>query len=192
MTRTENVTQLLRAWSDGDRTALEELTPLVYAELRRLAKRCMAAEGPDHTLQATALVHEAYLRLTDSQNIVWKSRAHFFALSARLMRRILVDFARGRRYEKRGGGKRPVSLEEITVVTPEKAPYLIALDDALNRLAEVDSRKSEVVELRFFGGLSVDETAEVLKISRMTVMRDWSMARLWLLREIDTAGNREA
>lgn len=180
----DNVTQLLQAWGDGDSGALEKLTPLVYAELHRLAKRCMAVERPNHTLQATALVHEAWLRLMGSKDIVWKDRAHFFALSARLMRRILVDVARARRYEKRGGGNAPASLEDITVVSPQKAPYLIALDDALTRLSEVDSRKSEVVELRFFGGLSVEETAEVLKISRDTVMRDWKMARLWLLREM--------
>ncbi len=147
----------------------------------------MAAERPDHTLQPTALVHEAYLRLMNSKDVVWKNRAHFFALSARLMRRILVDFARSRRYEKRGGGNPPVSLEEITVMSPQKAPYLLALDDALTRLAEVDSRKSQVVELRFFGGLSVEESAEVLNISRDTVLRDWKMARLWLLREIGTS-----
>jgi RNA polymerase sigma factor (TIGR02999 family) len=181
-----NVTQLLRAWTDGDPEALEKLTPLVYAELHRLAVRAMAAERPDHTLQPTALVHEAYLRLMSSRDVVWKDRAHFFALSARLMRRILVDFARTRQSEKRGGGHTPVSLEEMTVVSPQKAPYLMALDDALNRLAEVDARKSEVVELRFFGGLSVEETAEVLKVSRDTVLRDWKMARLWLLREIST------
>jgi RNA polymerase sigma-70 factor (ECF subfamily) len=147
----------------------------------------MAAERPDHTLQPTALVHEAYLRLMNAKDVVWKNRAHFFALSARLMRRILVDFARSRRYEKRGGGNTPVSLEDITVVSPQQAPYLLALDDALTRLAEVDSRKSQVVELRFFGGLSVDESADVLKISRDTILRDWKIARLWLLREIGTS-----
>jgi RNA polymerase sigma factor (TIGR02999 family) len=179
-----NVTQLLRAWAGGDPEALERLTPLVYAELHRLAVRSMAAERRDHTLQPTALVHEAYVRLMSSKDVIWKDRAHFFALSARLMRRILVDFARSRQSEKRGGRDTPVSLEEITVVSPQKAPYLMALDDALTRLAEVDARKSEVVELRFFGGMSVDETAEVLKVSRDTVLRDWKMARLWLLREI--------
>ena len=147
----------------------------------------MAAERPDHTLQPTALVHEAYVRLMSSKDVLWKDRAHFFALSARLMRRILVDFARSHRSGKRGRGDTPVSLEEITVVSPQKAPYLVVLDDALTRLAEVDARKSEVVELRFFGGLSVEETAEVLQISRDTVLRDWKMARLWLLREIGTA-----
>ena len=146
----------------------------------------MAAERPDHTVQPTALVHEAYLRLMDSKSVAWKNRGHFFALSARLMRRILVDFARSRRYAKRGGGNTPVSLEEITVISPQKGPYLIALDHALTRLAEIDSRKSEIVELRFFGGLSVEETAEVLKVSRDTILRDWKTARLWLLREMHT------
>ena len=182
----DNVTQLLRAWAGGDPEALDKLTPLVYAELHRLAVRSMAAERPDHTLQPTALVHEAYVRLMSSKDVVWKDRAHFFALSARLMRRILVDFARSRQSEKRGRGDTPMSLEEITVVSPQKAPYLMALDDALTRLAEVDARKSDVVELRFFGGMSVEETAEVLKVSRDTVLRDWKMARLWLLREIST------
>jgi RNA polymerase sigma factor (TIGR02999 family) len=180
------VTQLLLAWGGGDSEALEKLTPLVYEELHRLAVRSMAAERPDHTLQPTALVHEAYVRLMSSKDVPWKDRAHFFALSARLMRRILVDFARSRRSEKRGRGDTPVSLEEITEVSSQKAPYLVVLDDALTRLAEVDARKSEVVELRFFGGLSVEETAEALKISRDTVLRDWKMARLWLLREIGT------
>jgi RNA polymerase sigma-70 factor (ECF subfamily) len=183
----DNVTQLLQAWAGGDPEAFDKLTPLIYAELHRLAARSMAAERPDHMLQPTALVHEACVRLMSSKDVVWKDRAHFFALSARLMRRILVDFARSRQSEKRGGGDTPVSLEEITVVSPQKAPYLMALDDALTRLAVVDARKSEVVELRFFGGLSVEETAEVLKISRDTVLRDWKMARLWLLREISTS-----
>jgi len=186
ITTSGNVTRLLRAWTGGDPKALEKLTPLVYAELHRLAVRSMAAERRDHTLQPTALVHEAYVRLMRSKNVVWKDRAHFFALSARLMRRILVDFARSRRSGKRGGRDTPVSLEEITVVSPQRAPYLIALDDALTRLAEMDARKSEVVELRFFGGLSVEETADVLKVSRDTVLRDWKMARLWLLRQIRT------
>lgn len=181
-----NVTQLLRAWASGDPGALEKLTPLVHAELHRLAVRAMAGERPDHTLQPTALVHEAYVHLMSSRNVVWKDRAHFFALAARLMRRILVDFARARQSGKRGNGDRPVSLEDLTIVSPQRAPYLMALDDALTRLAEMDARKSAVVELRFFGGLSVEETAEVLKVSRDTVLRDWKMARLWLRREIST------
>jgi RNA polymerase sigma factor (TIGR02999 family) len=179
-----NVTKLLRAWAGGDPDALETLTPLVYAELHSLAARAMAAERPDHTLQPTALVHEAFVRLISAKGVVWKDRAHFFVLSARLMRRILVDFARARQSEKRGGRDTPVSLEDVTVVSPQKAPYLVALDDALTRLAKVDARKSEVVELRFWGGLSVEETADVLQLSRDTVLRDWKMARLWLLREI--------
>jgi RNA polymerase sigma factor (TIGR02999 family) len=179
-----NVTQLLRAWAGGDPDALETLTPLVYAELHRRAAWAMAAERPDHTLQPTALVHEAFVRLMNSKDVVWKDRAHFFALSARLMRRILVDLARARQSGKRGGGVTPVPLEDNAVVSPQKAPYLVALDDALTRLAEIDARKSEVVELRFFGGLSVEETADVLKLSRDTVLRDWKVARLWLLREI--------
>jgi RNA polymerase sigma factor (TIGR02999 family) len=187
----EGITQLLRAWGQGDSEALQKLTPLVYRELHRLAKRCMAAERPDHTLQPTALIHEAYMRLMDSEPIAWKSRAHFFALSARLMRRILVDLARSRRYQKRGGGNSPVALEEIPVMLPERGPYVIALDEALSRLAEMDTRKSEVVELRFFGGLSVEETAEVLNISRDTVLRDWKMAKLWLRRELSANGNHE-
>jgi RNA polymerase sigma-70 factor, ECF subfamily len=186
-----DITMLLHAWNGGDASALEKLTPVVYAELRRLARRCMVAERPDHTLQPTALVHEAFLRLMISKDVAWKNRAHFFALSARMMRRILVDLARSRRYGKRGGGKTPISLEEMTLVSPQKGPYLIALDEALMRLAQVDSRKSEVVELRFFGGLSVEETAEVLSVSRDTVLRDWKMARLWLLREIASTQSNE-
>jgi RNA polymerase sigma factor (TIGR02999 family) len=186
-----NVTQLLRAWAGGDPGALEALTPLVYAELHQRAARAMAAERPDHTLQPTALVHEAFVRLMNSTDVVWEDRAHFFALSARLMRRILVDFARARRREKRGGGGTPVPLDDIAVASPQKAPYVVALDDALIRLAEVDPRKSEVVELRFFGGLSVEETADVLKLSRATVMRDWKVARLWLLREIRSTNQNE-
>lgn len=186
-----NVTQLLRAWAGGDPDALEALTPLVYAELHHRAARAMAAERPDHSLQPTALVHEAFVRLMTSKDVVWEDRAHFFALSARLMRRILVDFARARHREKRGGGGTPVPLDDIAVVSPQKAPYLVALDDALIRLAEVDPRKSEVVELRFFGGLSVEETADLLKLSRATVMRDWKVARLWLLRELKSTHQNE-
>ena len=173
-----DVTRILDRVQQGDSKAADELLPLVYNELRRLATHKMADEAAGHTLQPTALVHEAYLRLMKSRDVAWKNRAHFFALSARLMRRILVDFARARRYEKRGGGQTPVSLEEMTVISPQKGPYLVALDDALTCLAKVDSRKSRVVELRFFGGLSVEETAEVLKISRDTVLRDWKIARL--------------
>lgn len=178
------VTGLLRAWSQGDEQALERLTPLVYDELRRIAGRYMARERPDHTLQATALVNEAYLRLVDAKGVSWQDRAHFFAISARTMRHILVDFARSRRYQKRGGGAEPVSLEESLVIQGQPGADLVALDDALNALAEMDARSSRVVELRFFGGLTVEETAEVLKVSPETVMRDWKLAKAWLLREL--------
>ena len=180
----QQVTELLQAWSQGDETALEKLIPLVHGELRRLAKRYMARERPGHTLQTTALINEAYLRLVNSKNVRWQNRAHFFAVSAQLMRRILVDFARSRNYQKRGGGAVQVSLVEALEASDERGADLIALDDALNTLAEVDARKSQVVELRFFGGLSVEETAEVLKVSPDTVMRDWKMAKVWLLREM--------
>lgn len=178
------ITQLLRAWSDGDRDALEKLSPLVYKELHRLAKHYMAGERSGHTLQTTALVNEAYLRLIDWKNVHWQNRAHFFAVSAQLMRRILVDFARSHRQAKRGGDTRQVSLDEALVVSYDRSADLVALDDALNALAEIDPRKSQIVELRFFGGLSVDETAEVLSVSPRTVLQDWAMAKVWLLREI--------
>jgi RNA polymerase sigma factor (TIGR02999 family) len=180
-----DITQLLQAWGEGDRAALQQLTPLVYAELHRLAKRCMVSERADHTLQPTSLVHEAYLRLIDSKGVACRNRTHFFALSARLMRRILVDLARSRRNQKRGGGRVAAALDEAAAQLQNQEAYMLALDEALDRLAEVDSRKSEVVELRFFGGLNIEETAEVLKVSRDTVMRDWKVARLWLLRELE-------
>jgi RNA polymerase sigma-70 factor, ECF subfamily len=180
----QEVTRLLLAWNDGDEGALEKLVPQVYQELRRLAKRQMRGEHPDHTLQTTALINEAYLRLVDLRNIQWQNRAHFFALCARLMRRILVDFARSRHYAKRGGGAQPISLEESLVVSPAQSTDLVAVDDALKALAKVDARKAQVVELRFFGGLTVEETAEVLKVSPETVQRDWKMAKAWLLREL--------
>jgi RNA polymerase sigma factor (TIGR02999 family) len=170
----------LLAWSAGDPEALERLTPLVYQELHRLAAAYMARERPGHTLQATALVHEAYLRLVDLQGVGWRDRAHFFAVAARTMRRILVDFARAREYQKRAGGGDRVSLEESLVISGEPGAGLVALDDALNRLAAIDDRKSRIVELRFFGGLQVDETAEALNISSETVMRDWRAAKAWL------------
>src|SRR5215471_469158 len=163
----QEITQLLLAWSDGDQAALEKLTPLVYAELHRLAKGFMFGERPGHTLQTTALINEAYLRLIDWKNVRWQSRAHFFGVAAQVMRRILVDFARSRNYARRGGGTQRV-----------------ALDDALKSLAEIDPRKSQVVELRFFGGLSAEEIAEVLKVSLRTVEREWSLARAWLYREL--------
>jgi RNA polymerase sigma factor (TIGR02999 family) len=178
------VTQLLRAWSQGDEQAFEHLMPLVYQELRRLAKRYMARENPGQTLQATALVHEAYLRLIEQRLVSWQNRAHFFALSAQMMRRILVDRARARHYEKRGGEACRISLDEALVVSQEREPNLVALDDALKSLAVLDPRKSRVVELRYFGGLSVEESAEVLKVSVDTVMRDWKLAKVWLLREL--------
>jgi len=184
----QEVTRLLLAWNDGDETALEKLLPLVYDELRHLAKRRMRLERPDHTLQTTALINEAYLRLVDLRNVQWQNRAHFFALCAGLMRRILVDFARSRHYAKRGGGAQPVSLDESLVVSPKHSTDLVAVDDALKALAKVDARKAQVVELRFFGGLTVEESAEVLKVSPETVRRDWRLAKAWLLRELSHAG----
>jgi RNA polymerase sigma factor (TIGR02999 family) len=178
------VTTLLRAWGNGDEDALDQLVPLVHRELQRLARRAMAGERPDHTLQPTALVNEVYLRLVDMRTVRWTDRAHFFALSARLMRRILVDLARSKRYQKRGGGMPMIALDEAALPAREKGEDLVALDEALERLAELDPRRSQVVELRFFGGLGVDETAEVLNVSRHTVMRDWTLARTWLLREL--------
>jgi len=179
-----HVTDLLLAWVSGDRSALDELMPLVHQELRRLARVQMRGERDNHTLQTTALVNEAFLRLIDLRRIQWQDRAHFMALSARLMRRVLVDHARSRNYQKRGGGAAPVALEDVLVASPERGADLVALDDALEDLARVDRRKSQVVELRFFGGLSVEETAEALSVSPETVMRDWRLAKVWLLREI--------
>jgi len=179
------VTQLLRAWSEGDHEALDKLTPLVYEELHRAAHRYMAQERPGHTLQTTALVNEVYLRLVDIREVTWQDRAHFFAVCARLMRRVLTDFARSRGYLKRGGDSPHVALDQALLVNLEPPADLIALDDGLNALAAFDPRKSEVVELRFFGGLSVDETAEVLEVSPKTVDRDWKLARLWLLEEMN-------
>jgi RNA polymerase sigma-70 factor (ECF subfamily) len=181
--RVPEVTQLLLAWGKGDPAALEELTPVVYDELRRLARHYMSNERVGHTLQATALVNEAYMRLVDIHKVQWQNRAHFFAMSARLMRRILVDSARSRKYQKRGAGAQKVSLDERLMVA-EPGRDLVALDDALEQLAKVDERKSKVVEMRFFGGLSVEETAEALSVSVDTVMRDWKLAKAWLLREL--------
>ena len=175
---------MLLAWGQGDQGALERLVPLVHDELYRIARRCMAGERVGHSLQATALVNEAYLRLIDVSHVDWQNRAHFLAVSARLMRRILVDHARSRNYEKRGGGVQPVSFDEGLVVALEPAQDLVALHDALTTLAKVDARKSQVVELRFFGGLSVEETAEALHVSTDTVTRDWKFAKVWLLREL--------
>src|SRR5919202_362276 len=186
---THEVTQLLIAWSDGDKSALDRLMPLIYEELRRLAHRYMSRERAGHTLQTTALVNEAYLRLVDWKEVRWQNRAHFFGVAAQMMRRILVDFARSRQYAKRGGGALQVSLDEAANFSTERGADLVALDDALRSLAELDERKSKVVELRFFGGLSVAETAEVLKVSAETVMRDWKLAKVWLMREI--SGEKE-
>src|SRR5437763_10686836 len=181
----EAITEILLAWGDGGQSALERLTPIVYAELRRRAHRYMNREREGHTLQTTALVNEAFLKLIDSSRVRWQNRAHFFAVSAQLMRRILVDFARSRHYQKRGGAAQRVSLDDALLVGAARSGDLIALDDALTALAAIDKRKSEVVELRFFGGLSVEETAEALKVSPDTVMRDWRRAKAWLLRELN-------
>jgi RNA polymerase sigma-70 factor, ECF subfamily len=185
-----HVTALLHAWSDGDEEALQQLIPVVYDELRRVARRYMAGERASHTLQATALIHEVYVRLVDVPGATIRDRAHFFAVCARLMRNILVDFARSRQYEKRGGGALHVALDEALHVSSSPDPDLVAIDDALERLATFDRRKSQVVELRFFGGLTVDEAAEALHISPETVMRDWKLAKVWLLRELDPDGPR--
>jgi RNA polymerase sigma factor (TIGR02999 family) len=179
----DDISELLQAWSDGDQRALDALMPIVYRELRRLARRYMRQERAGHTLQTTALVNEAYIRLVDYRRMQWQDRAHFFAVSAQLMRRILVDHAR-RHNAKRGGGVRHVSLDEAVVVGGDPRVDLAALDDALNALARVDPRKVQVVELRFFGGLSVEETATMLKVSPVTVRRDWSSAKIWLYRAL--------
>jgi RNA polymerase sigma-70 factor, ECF subfamily len=178
-----DVSTLLRAWSGGDQGALDKLAPIVYEELHRLARYYMSRERPGHSLQATALVNEAYLRLVDYKRMRWENRAHFFAVSAQLMRRILVDHAR-RHNLKRGGGVQHVAMEDTAVIGGDQDENLVALDAAMQALARIDSRKAQVVELRFFGGLTVEETAEVLKVSPVTVMRDWSTARAWLYREM--------
>jgi RNA polymerase sigma-70 factor (ECF subfamily) len=178
------ITELLQAWREGDEQALEKLTPQVYRELHRAAKQCMQRERDGHTLQTTALINELYLRLTDLKGIDWQNRAHFFALCARQMRRILTDQARARQSDKRGGGVQPVSLDVSPVVSPDSRADLLAVEDALNALAKTDLRKSQVVELRFFGGLNAEEIAEVLKVSAETVTRDWRLAKAWLLREL--------
>src|SRR5208283_1074737 len=182
------VSGLLRAWSDGDRAALDRLTPIVYDELHRLAQRYMKHERPGHSLQTTALVNEAYMRLVDYKGMQWQNRAHFFAVSAQLMRRILVEHAR-RHNLKRGGGVQHVSLEETAIMGGEESADLVALDEAMDALAGLDPRKVQVVEMRFFGGLSVEETAEVLKVSSVTVMRDWNTAKAWLYRELTGGKN---
>ena len=184
------VTVLLRAWSDGNEAALEELLPLVEAELRRLARIYMARERRGHTLQATALVNELFVRLVDAKGLRWQDRSHFLGISARLMRRVLVDHARARGYQKRGGGAERVTFTDALVIAQEPALDLLDLDRALEALAVVDARKAKVVELRFFGGLSVEETADVLHVSNDTIKRDWRLAKLWLLRELE--GKRDA
>ena len=184
VTSSPHVTRLLVAWGQGDDTALDQLIPIVHAELHRIAKACMTGERPGHSLQATALVNEAYLRLVEARNVNWQNRAHFLAVAARLMRRILCDFARSKQYQKRGGGGVQVTLVDDMALSDEPGRDLVALDDALVELANHDERKSKVIEMRFFGGLSVQETAEALGVSPETVMRDWKVAKAWLLREL--------
>ena len=178
------VTQLLQQWSQGDDAAVVELTPLVYEELRRLAHHFMEGQRPNHTLQTTALVNEAYLRLADQTNPRWQNRAHFFAVAARAMRQILVSYARTQQAQKRGGGAFKIELDEAAILSPEQSQEIVDLHEALERLETLDSRKAQVVELKFFGGLNYEEIAEVLKIARMTVRRDWEFAKLWLYTEL--------
>jgi RNA polymerase sigma factor (TIGR02999 family) len=180
----QDITRILLAWREGDDSALERLMPLVYDELRRLARRYMGRQRPGHTLQTTALVNEAYLRLVDANQVRWQDRAHFFAVSARLMRRVLVDFARARDNLKRGGGARRVTLDDDLAVANGEVTDVVALDDALTRLAGLDPRQAQIVELRYFGGLTEEETAEALGVSVRTVRRDWVLARAWLFREL--------
>ena len=186
----EEVTGLLQAWSGGDQDALEKLMPLVYAELHRLAKRYMGHEHAGHSLQTSALVNEAYLRLVEAHGVRWQNRAHFFAVSAQIMRRILVDFARARQNLKRGGGALQVTLDEGLIISPESGVDLLALDEALDKLAVLNPRQSRVVELRYFGGLNEEEAAEALKVSPRTVRHDWSLARAWLYRELSLGGDK--
>jgi len=180
----ESITQLLTEWRDGDKTALDRLIPLVYEELRRLAHHYLRRERPGYTLQTSALVNEAYLKLVDHKGMRWQNRAHFYAVAAQAMRRILVDHARSRDAAKRGGGANLIGLDEAATAAQMQAANLLALDEALNQLALIDKRKSRIVELRYFGGMSVEETAEVIGVSPVTVMREWSSAKAWLLRAI--------
>lgn len=184
MPATQNVTAMLRDWTNGDQEALDKLIPVVYDELRRQAARYLRGERPGHTLQTTALIHEAYLRLINQHNVEWKDRAHFYAIAARLMRQILVDHARKRQAAKRGGSDIKVPLEEETVISPERNVDLVALDEALTRLAGIDPQQSRIVEMRYFSGLSTEETAEVMGVSSRTVKRDWNVAKAWLRQEI--------
>jgi RNA polymerase sigma factor (TIGR02999 family) len=188
----QSVTALLQAWSSGDESALEGLIPLIYEELHRIARRYLNRERPDHTLQTTALINEAYLRLADTRRLVWQDRTHFFAIAAQMMRRILVDHARGRQNLKRGGAVRRVTLDEALTVCRERSAELVKLHDALTALFAVDPRKGQVVELRFFGGLNIQEIAHVLKVSPDTVMRDWKFSKVWLLRELRSGVRNEA
>ena len=179
-----SVTEMLLAWGEGDEAARDELLAVVYQELHRLAHHYMKRESPGHTLQTSALVNEAYVRLVDQNNVQWQNRAHFYGIAAQMMRRILVDYARNRRYAKRGGGAQKVSLNEALIVSDERSEEVVSVHEALEQLAAFDPRKSQIVELRFFGGLSIEETAEVLDVSPGTVMRDWTLAKAWLRREM--------
>ena len=186
----QEITQLLLGWSRGDKAALDQLVPLVYPELRRLAQRYMRRENSAHTLQTSALINEAYLRIVDQQEVAWQDRAHFFAVAAQVMRHILIDHARRHRYAKRGAGARHVPLDETAIISQERATEFLALDDALTRLATIDARKSQIVELRFFGGLTVEEIAEVMKLSPITIKREWRSAKAWLHSEIAGSDRR--
>jgi RNA polymerase sigma factor (TIGR02999 family) len=186
------VTELLIKWSKGDKAALDELMPVIHSELRRLARRYMARERPGHTLQTTALINEAYLRLVDQQGVEWQDRAHFFAVAAQIMRHILVDHARKYQSEKRGAGLHKLALDDVAVANQERASELVALDGALDALAALDPRQSQIVELRFFGGLTVEETAEVMRLAPITVMRDWRLAKAWLRDAIAVGDDRES
>ena len=180
----QGVTELLVAWTNGDKNAGDQLMTIVYQELHRLAHYYMKRESPGHTLQTSALVNEAFVRLIDQRNVQWQNRAHFFGIAAQMMRRILVDYARQRRFAKRGGGTQTISLDEALIISEERSSEVIDLDEALVKLVDFDQRKSQIVELRFFGGLSIEETAEVLAVSPGTVMRDWTLAKAWLRREM--------
>ena len=188
----KEVSLLLTAWSDGDQAALDKLVPLVYEELHRLAHRYISREGPGNTLQTTALAHEAYLRLVDVKNVRWQDRAHFFAVAARMMRRILVDLARARHNLKRGGGAQQVSLDNLLVASPERDEDMLALDEALERLAALNPRQSQVVELRYFGGLTEEQVGQVVKVSPRTVRSDWRLAKIWLYRELNKGVDLDA
>ena len=186
----DDITALLLSWGRGDEAALQQLIPLVHRELHQIARRCLKGERPGHPLQPTALVNEAYLRLVDVRRVSWQDRTHFLAMSARLMRRVLVDFARSRQYQKRGGGVMNVSLDEAHGVSTARGQDLVALDEALTSLSVIDERKARVIEMRFFGGLTVEETADVLDVSRETVLRDWRLARAWLMQELLKSASR--